>query len=462
MRLSLPPLTSISYFSGSGNSPAKYAESLREAEQAKAENNDSPSLETLDNKALIQHVSEGWERFENVPASPKEGPILRFDELNKDVKDLGSGKEIEVYRDVDGKLRGVAYLDKTMIGAKDFRIEEYFGPAGNIQEARYVGDDETVVAVTRFPSEISLNTTKVKNEPFKPLLDNLERAKNTWFNLNDHWFRTSDEKKVQAKLMELVDWTCLIIEQTALGTEEEFRGVVDKEGNTFTPTEAKKHFVEKLEALKEDLEDETEKQKKTAGSSSSKWNHALNFITGLISMVGIWSMAPWVGVVGGVAVRAGSQSTLDRQKEIEQNKEFVKGWASLLVNVLKGEFLMSGVSGTPTISVTDAFYQLSKQNEELQKQNKELSDRFDKVDRFVESASPIIDQINGQSRRHSTGALPAPSNLEVAQPPRSASVGAENSSVSREELEEIVKATVKRTTEETIARLFEQGLLKLV
>lgn len=109
-------------------------------------------------------------------------------------------------------------------------------------------------AVTRFPSEISLNTTEVKNEPFKPLLDNLERAKKTWFDLNDHWFKTSDEKKVQAKLMELVDWTCLIIEQTALGTEEEFKGVVDKEGNTFTPTQAKKHFVEKLEALKKDKE----------------------------------------------------------------------------------------------------------------------------------------------------------------------------------------------------------------
>ncbi len=454
MRLSLQPLPSISYFSGSGPSPAKYAESLREAEQAKAENNDLPSLETLDNNALVQHVSEGWERFENVPASPNEGPILRFDELNKDVKDLGSGKEIEVYRDGDGKLRGVAYLDKTMIGAKDFRIEEYFGPAGNIQEARYVGDDETVVAVTRFPSEISFNTTKVKKEPFKPLIDKLERAKKTWFALNNHWFTTQDEKKVQANLMELVDWTCLIIEQTALGTEEAFTGVVDKEGNTLTPTKAKEHFVEKLEALKKDLEDKTEEQKKTTGSSSSKWNHALNFITGLISMIAIWSVTPWVGVVGGVVVRAGSQSTLDRNTEIAQNKEFLKGWAELLVDVLEGEDFMSGVSGTPTISFTDAFHQLKSQNEELQKQNKNL---LGEVQGLKESVAPLL---NG-ARRHSTDALSVPENLEVNQLVRSSSAGPVNSSVSREELEEIVQATVRRTTEETIARLFEQGLLKL-
>lgn len=453
MRLSLQPLPSISYFSGSGTSPAKYAESLREAEQAKAENNDSPSLETLDNQALVQHVSAGWERFENVPASPNEGPILRFDELNKDVKDLGSGKEIEVYRDVDGKLRGVAYLDKTMIGAKDFRIEEYFGPAGNIQEARYVGDDETVVAVTRFPSEISLSRTKVKNEPFKLLLDKLYKAKNTWFDVNDHWFITPDEKKVQARLMELIDWTCLIIEQEALGTEG-FKEFTDENGQVLTPAKAKEHLVKQLEALEKDLEGKLEKQNNSK-SSSGKWNHALNIITGLVSILAIACSTAWVGVVGGVAIRAGSQTALDRQKEITQNKEFLIGWADLLVDVLEGDFLMSGVSGTPTISFTDAFHQLKSQNEELVNEVKALRNGQDKL---ATDVAPFLQGV----RRHSTDALPVPENTEANQLVRASSVGPKEDFISRKEAEKMVQDAARQAVQETMAMLRDHGLLKHV
>ncbi len=304
-------------------------------------------------------------------------------------------------------------------------------------------------------------------EPFQFLLVNLDSVKELYNQIDNRWFESPEEEKIKSGLIEAAKIVCDFVKQIELG----FEASEDEQGNSINAEEAEKNFAaqiaHRIQQLGETVKSLTDTDSKpfVTPSTDKKLNLLTLIINGLFGACGLPPIAGSVSTIAISSVRGIMDMFSDRREENIKIAENIKDIIIPLNQFLSEERDMYGVPRTATNVDNKTFNQASEglksELQALQKQNQELSTKFDKFDQFVDKAGPLLDQLNGHSRRHSTDAILTPVNLEASPPARPASVDPEDQLVSRKEVEAMVQEAAKRAAQETITMLLNQGLLKI-